>query len=172
VQVPQLMEVFTPEDVTAAGPRGVHLGAKLPGFAHRDDVMINDAAKHTQVPTGTSTEGATAADLPARARQAGVVMCQRRRRSRSLSAAVDRTRADRQGTPDGGASPQRGTVPVGENPRQLDFLALPSLNETLVLGLGRSDYVLRRDVIAVGNGSIGKTQVSTAMPGLMPRGRR
>ena len=38
-----------------------------------------------------------------------------------------------------------------------DFLALPSLNKTLVLELARSEYVLRREnVIAVGNSGTGK----------------
>ena len=42
-----------------------------------------------------------------------------------------------------------------------DFLALPSLNMTLVLELARCEYVLRRDnVIAVGNSGTGKSHVA------------
>ena len=42
-----------------------------------------------------------------------------------------------------------------------DFLALPSLNKTLVLELARSEYVLRREnVIALGNSGTGKSHVA------------
>jgi DNA replication protein DnaC len=45
-----------------------------------------------------------------------------------------------------------------------DFLALPSLNKTLVLELARSEYVLRRDnVIAVGNSGTGKSHVALGL---------
>jgi DNA replication protein DnaC len=45
-----------------------------------------------------------------------------------------------------------------------DFLALPSLNQTLVLELARSEYVRRREnVIAVGNSGSGKTHVALAL---------
>ena len=45
-----------------------------------------------------------------------------------------------------------------------DFLALPSLNKTLVLELARSEYVLRREnVIAVGNSGTGKTHVALSL---------
>ena len=45
-----------------------------------------------------------------------------------------------------------------------DFLALPSLNKTLVLELARSDYVLRREnVIAVGNSGTGKTHIALGL---------
>ena len=41
-----------------------------------------------------------------------------------------------------------------------DFLALPSLNKTLVLELARSQYVARREnIIAVGNSGTGKTHI-------------
>ena len=44
-----------------------------------------------------------------------------------------------------------------------DFLALPSLNKTLVLELARSEYVLRREnVIALGNSGTGKSHVALA----------
>ena len=53
-----------------------------------------------------------------------------------------------------------------------DFKALPSLNKMLVLELARCAYVDRNEnIIAVGNSGTGKTQVSIAVPGLMPRGR-
>ena len=45
-----------------------------------------------------------------------------------------------------------------------DFLALPSLNKTLVLELARCEYVLRRDnVIAVGNSGTGKSHVALGL---------
>ncbi len=45
-----------------------------------------------------------------------------------------------------------------------DFLALPSLNKTLVLELARCQYVLRRDnVIAVGNSGTGKSHVALGL---------
>jgi len=45
-----------------------------------------------------------------------------------------------------------------------DFLALPSLNKTLVLELTRSEYVLRREnVIAVGNSGTGKSHVALGL---------
>lgn len=45
-----------------------------------------------------------------------------------------------------------------------DFLALPSLNKTLVLELARSEYVLRREnVIAVGNSGTGKSHVALGL---------
>jgi len=45
-----------------------------------------------------------------------------------------------------------------------DFLALPSLNKTLVLELSRSEYVLRREnVIAVGNSGTGKSHVALGL---------
>ena len=45
-----------------------------------------------------------------------------------------------------------------------DFLALPSLNKTMVLELARSEYVLRREnVIAVGNSGTGKTHVALGL---------
>ena len=45
-----------------------------------------------------------------------------------------------------------------------DFLALPSLNKTLVLELARAEYVARRDnVIAVGNSGTGKTHIALGL---------
>ena len=45
-----------------------------------------------------------------------------------------------------------------------DFLALPSLNKTLVLELARCEYVLRREnVIAVGNSGTGKSHVALGL---------
>lgn len=46
-----------------------------------------------------------------------------------------------------------------------DFTAIPSLNETLVVELARSEYVLRREnIIAVGNSGTGKSHIA------LPRG--
>jgi DNA replication protein DnaC len=45
-----------------------------------------------------------------------------------------------------------------------DFLALPSLNKTLVLELARSEYVSRREnIIAVGNSGTGKTHIAIGL---------
>jgi DNA replication protein DnaC len=45
-----------------------------------------------------------------------------------------------------------------------DFIALPSLNKTLVLELARSEYVARREnIIAVGNSGTGKTHVALGL---------
>ena len=45
-----------------------------------------------------------------------------------------------------------------------DFLALPSLNKTLVLELARSEYVGRREnIIAVGNSGTGKTHIALGL---------
>jgi DNA replication protein DnaC len=50
--------------------------------------------------------------------------------------------------------------PVVKSLDSFDFLALPSLNKTLVLELARSEYVSRREnVIAVGNSGTGKTHI-------------
>ena len=44
------------------------------------------------------------------------------------------------------------------------FLALPSLNKTLVLDLARSEYVARREnIIAVGNSGTGKTHIALGL---------
>lgn len=45
-----------------------------------------------------------------------------------------------------------------------DFLAIPSLNKTLVLDLARGDYIGRREnVIALGNSGTGKTHVALGL---------
>jgi DNA replication protein DnaC len=45
-----------------------------------------------------------------------------------------------------------------------DFLALPSLNKTLVLELARSEYVERREnIIAVGNSGTGKSHIALGL---------
>src|SRR5712671_6321715 len=45
-----------------------------------------------------------------------------------------------------------------------DFMAIPSLNKTLVLELARCEYVTRRDnVIAVGNSGTGKTHIALGL---------
>ncbi len=45
-----------------------------------------------------------------------------------------------------------------------DFLAIPSLNKTLVLDLARGDYIGRREnVIALGNSGTGKTHVGLGL---------
>jgi DNA replication protein DnaC len=45
-----------------------------------------------------------------------------------------------------------------------DFLAIPSLNKTLVLELARGDYISRREnVIALGNSGTGKTHIALGL---------
>jgi DNA replication protein DnaC len=45
-----------------------------------------------------------------------------------------------------------------------DFLAIPSLNKTLVLDLARGDYIGRREnVIALGNSGTGKTHIALGL---------
>ena len=45
-----------------------------------------------------------------------------------------------------------------------DFIAIPSLNKTLVLELARCEYVIRREnVIAVGNSGTGKSHVALGL---------
>ena len=45
-----------------------------------------------------------------------------------------------------------------------DFVAIPSLNKTLVLELARSEYVTRREnIIAVGNSGTGKTHIGLGL---------
>ncbi|MFO1344699.1 MAG: ATP-binding protein [Rhodocyclaceae bacterium] len=59
---------------------------------------------------------------------------------------------------------RRSAVPGGQEPDSFDFLALPSLNKTLVLELARCEYVLRREnVIAVGNSGTGKSHVALGL---------
>lgn len=54
--------------------------------------------------------------------------------------------------------------PVVKSLESFDFLALPSLNKTLVLDLARGDYLSRREnIIAVGNSGTGKTHLALAL---------
>lgn len=54
--------------------------------------------------------------------------------------------------------------PVVKSLESFDFLALPSLNKTLVLDLSRGDYLSRREnIIAVGNSGTGKTHLALAL---------
>lgn len=54
--------------------------------------------------------------------------------------------------------------PVVKSLESFDFLALPSLNKTLVLDLARGDYLARREnLIAVGNSGTGKTHLALAL---------
>jgi len=54
--------------------------------------------------------------------------------------------------------------PTAKSLDSFDFLALPSLNKTLVLELARSEYVRRREnVIAVGNSGTGKSHIAIGL---------
>ncbi len=54
--------------------------------------------------------------------------------------------------------------PAGKSLDSFDFVAIPSLNKTLVLELARSEYVTRREnIIAVGNSGTGKTHIVSAL---------
>jgi DNA replication protein DnaC len=45
-----------------------------------------------------------------------------------------------------------------------DFIAIPSLNKTLVLELARSEYVVRREnIVAVGNSGTGKSHIALGL---------
>jgi DNA replication protein DnaC len=63
--------------------------------------------------------------------------------------------------------------PAVKSLESFDFDALPALNKKLVLDLARGEFVDdRENVIALGPSGTGKTQVSIATPGSMPRGSR
>ncbi len=54
--------------------------------------------------------------------------------------------------------------PAVKTLESFDFLALPSLNKTLVLELARSEYIARREnVIALGNSGTGKTHIALGL---------
>jgi DNA replication protein DnaC/transposase len=54
--------------------------------------------------------------------------------------------------------------PAGKSLDSFDFVAIPSLNKTLVLELARSEYVTRREnIIAVGNSGTGKTHIGLGL---------
>ena len=56
--------------------------------------------------------------------------------------------------------------PAVKSLESFDFLALPSLNKTLVVELARCEYIERREnVIALGNSGTGKTHIALG-PGL------
>jgi len=62
--------------------------------------------------------------------------------------------------------------PTTKSLDSFDFKAIPSLNKLLTMELARCEFVDRREnVITLGPSGTGKTQVSIAVPGLMPRGR-
>ena len=63
--------------------------------------------------------------------------------------------------------------PAAKSLDSFDFKAIPKLNKMQVLELARCEWIERREnTIALGPSGTGKTQVSIAMPGLMPRGRQ
>jgi DNA replication protein DnaC len=63
--------------------------------------------------------------------------------------------------------------PATKSLDSFDFMVIPSLNKALTMELARCEFVARREnVIALGPSGTGKTQVSIAVPGSMPRGRR
>src|SRR4030081_3410590 len=75
--------------------------------------------RYTPASACSSPEGAQAADVPARVRQARPAVRRRGLRSHPLSAASGRTAADRARTAHGGASDQGGAAPGREEPGQL-----------------------------------------------------
>jgi len=59
---------------------------------------------------------------------------------------------------------QLARFPFVKSLDSFDFMAIPSLNKTLVLELARCEYVTRRDnVIAVGNSGTGKTHIALGL---------
>jgi len=54
--------------------------------------------------------------------------------------------------------------PTAKSLDSFDFIAIPSLNKTLVLELARSEYVARREnIIALGNSGTGKTHIALGL---------
>jgi hypothetical protein len=63
--------------------------------------------------------------------------------------------------------------PAIKSLESFDFDAIPGLNKKLVLDLARGEFVARHEnIIALGPSGTGKSQVSRALPGPVPRGRR
>ena len=59
---------------------------------------------------------------------------------------------------------RQARFPVVKGLDSFDFLAIPSLNKTLVLELARSEYVIRREnIIALGNSGTGKTHIALGL---------
>src|SRR4029453_4303412 len=75
--------------------------------------------RHPAGAAGAPPQGIEAADLPARARQAGPAVRGRGRRSSALPPAPGRAGADRTRAADGGAPDPRGALPGGQEPGQL-----------------------------------------------------
>ena len=115
-------------------------------------------------PAGASPQGTQAADLPARARQAGrqcaaegvdhptylLRLAELELLDRERRMVERRIRQAR--------------FPAVKSLDSFDFAALPSLNKMLVLELARGEYVERREnVIALGNSGTGKTHVALGL---------
>ncbi len=59
---------------------------------------------------------------------------------------------------------RQARFPVVKTMDSFDFLAMPSLNKTLVLELARCDYLARREnVLLLGNSGTGKTHIALAL---------
>jgi len=64
-------------------------------------------------------------------------------------------------------------LPGGKTLATFDFAAIPGVPRARVEALAAGDWIeTGANLIAIGNSGAGKTQVSIAVPGSMPRGRR
>ena len=121
--------------------------------------------RHAAAPARPSPQGAQAADVLARIRQACPAVRRRGCRSPPLFAAPGRTRTDRAGTPDMiERRIKEARFPTVKSLDSFDFTAIPSLNKALVLELARCEYIARREnVIAVGNSGTGKSHIALGL---------
>ena len=130
--------------------------------------LLGEATAMSDAPAGAagpSSEGAEAADLPARVRQAGAAVRGRGRRPYAATCCAwpSWSCSSASGGWSSGASARRGSRrsrawTASTSP------AIPSLNKTLVLELARCEYVERREnVIALGNSGTGKTHVALGL---------
>ena len=92
--------------------------------------------RHAPAPARPSPQGAEAADVPARVRQARPAVRRRGRRPSPLPAAPGRAGADRARAADGRAADQGGAVPGGQKPRQLRLHGDPVAQQDAGAGAG------------------------------------
>jgi DNA replication protein DnaC len=140
----------------AARQRGDHLGQDVPGSAHRGgtpQILLGHHLKALKLPTFLREHDKLAQQCAAEGvehtgyllRLAELELIERERRMVEWRI-------------------KKAKFPAVKSLDSFDFLALPSLNKTLVLALARSEYVLRREnVIAVSNSGTGKSHVALGL---------
>jgi hypothetical protein len=118
--------------------------------------------RHAPGPARASPQGAQAADLPARARQAGPAVRGRGRRPpRYLLRLAELELIERERRMVERRI-REARFPAVKSLDSFDFAAIPSLNKMLVLELARGEYIERREnVIALGNSGTGKTHIAS-----------